>query len=352
MIPLAKNIKRYFSLKEFIVVAVAIVFSITVGVGVFQNLKKEVVINDNGKTVILKTMKNTVGEVLEQNGTRLSSDDFISLPLGAKLQKIRKNEIYIKRAIPIFVTVDGQEHKIMTYRDTVKDALVNSPLKLTDMDRLVGASFGDLVSKDMKVKVVRVREELISEKTAIAYKTLSRENNHLDKGKQVVVKDGKEGIREKKFRVVFEDGKEVLKELLKDSIIMAPINQIVEFGTIMNFKTSRGDVVRYKKEINMRATAYTASFADTGKHPGDPGFGITYTGVRAKRGIIAVDPKVIPLGTKVYIEGVGNTPDYGFAVAADIGSAIKGNKIDLYFDDSGTVDRWGVRKVKVYILTE
>ena len=120
----------------------------------------------------------------------------------------------------------------------------------------------------------------------------------------------------------------------------------------MNFNSSRGDVVRYSKILNMNATSYTASFADTGKHPDHPAFGITYTGMKVREGMIAVDPRVIPLGTKVYVEIPGPAPDYGFAIAADIGSAIKGNLIDLYFDSAERVSRWGKRKVIVYILNE
>jgi 3D (Asp-Asp-Asp) domain-containing protein len=74
--------------------------------------------------------------------------------------------------------------------------------------------------------------------------------------------------------------------------------------------------------------------------------------MRVRKGVIAVDPKVIPLGTKVYVEVAGNTPDYGYAVAADIGGAIKGDLIDLYFDSSDIVGRWGCKKVKVYILSD
>ena len=102
----------------------------------------------------------------------------------------------------------------------------------------------------------------------------------------------------------------------------------------------------------MWATAYTSSFEDTGKHPDHPEFGICYTGMKAREGIIAVDPKVIPLYTKVYVEVLGDTPDYGFAIAGDIGSAIKGNLIDLYLDTSEAVKKWGVKKVRVYILNE
>jgi 3D (Asp-Asp-Asp) domain-containing protein len=100
----------------------------------------------------------------------------------------------------------------------------------------------------------------------------------------------------------------------------------------------------------MKATAYTSSFEDTGKNPGDEGFGRTCTGITARRGVIAVDPGVIPLGTRVYVEVPGRAGDYGYAIAADTGSAIKGGKIDVYLDSNGEVYSWGVKKVKVYIL--
>lgn len=351
MIPLAKNIKRYFSFREVAIVLIAVSVSISIGVVFFLNLKKDVVINLDGKSIVVKTMKTTVKEVLEQNGINVSPDDFISMSLDRKLQKIAKNTINIKRAVPVNIYIDGGQMKIMTYRDTIQDALVNSRVKLSGLDRLDGVKPGDKIVKDMSIKVIRVKEELTSEKISVPYTVVNRENNHLDKGKQQVIKQGKEGIREKIFRIVYEDGKQILKQLKSDNIIAAPINKVIEFGTVLNFKTSRGDTVRYKKVLNMRATAYTSSYADTGKRKGDPGFGITYSGLKARYGLIAVDPRVIPLGTRLYVECNGRT-DYGFATAADIGGAIKGNRIDLYFDDSSTVDRWGVKKVQVYILTD
>jgi uncharacterized protein YabE (DUF348 family) len=351
MIRLAKNIKRYFSFKEFAIVVIAVAVSISVGVVFFLNMKKDVAINYDGKTLVVKTMKTTVKEVLEQNGITVSPDDFVSISLDKKLQKIGKNRIEIKKAMPVNVFIDGTKMKVMTYRNTVQEALVNSRVKLTGLDRLDGLKPGDKIVKDMNIKVIRVKEELLSEKTPVEFNVISRQNDHLDKGKQQVVKQGKEGIREKIFKVIFEDGKQVLKQMKSDNIIAAPINKIIEFGTVLNFRTSRGDIVRYRKVINMRATAYTSSYADTGKSKGDVGFGITYTGVKARKGLIAVDPRVIPLGTRLYVECNGRT-DYGFATAADIGGAIKGKLIDLYFEDSATVSRWGCKNVQVYILTD
>ncbi|EGD50148.1 3D domain-containing protein [Thermoanaerobacter ethanolicus JW 200] len=95
-------------------------------------------------------------------------------------------------------------------------------------------------------------------------------------------------------------------------------------GTLGVFTTSRGETFRYREIRTMVATAYTNSVTDTGKKPGDPNYGITATGTKATRGVIAVDPRVIPLGTRLYVEG------YGFGIAADTGGAIKGDKIDVF----------------------
>jgi 3D (Asp-Asp-Asp) domain-containing protein len=102
------------------------------------------------------------------------------------------------------------------------------------------------------------------------------------------------------------------------------------------------------ESVVVTATGYTAGVESTGKRPGDRGYGITYSGVKVRRGIvstIAADPKVFPIGTLLYI------PGYGYGVVADTGKAIKGNRIDLYFETTGQVYReWGKRTVQVEVL--
>ncbi|HEY4554310.1 MAG TPA: 3D domain-containing protein [Bacillaceae bacterium] len=96
------------------------------------------------------------------------------------------------------------------------------------------------------------------------------------------------------------------------------------------------------------ATGYTAGVESTGKHPGHPLYGITYSGVKVKRDLystIAADPKVFPIGTVLFI------PDYGYGVVADTGSAIKGHKIDLYYETVEEVyNEWGKKSVDVYVI--
>jgi len=96
------------------------------------------------------------------------------------------------------------------------------------------------------------------------------------------------------------------------------------------------------------ATGYTAGVESTGKSPEHPQYGITYSGVKVKRDLystIAADPSVFPIGTILYI------PEYGYGVVADTGGAIKGNKIDLYFDTVDEVySQWGKRELDVYVV--
>nr|WP_170226531.1 3D domain-containing protein [Cerasibacillus quisquiliarum] len=98
------------------------------------------------------------------------------------------------------------------------------------------------------------------------------------------------------------------------------------------------------------ATGYTAGYESTGKNPGHPEYGITFSGVKVKRDLystIAADLSIYPIGTIMYI------PDYGYGVVADKGGAIKGNKIDLYYETVEDVyKQWGKREVDVYIIQE
>jgi len=105
---------------------------------------------------------------------------------------------------------------------------------------------------------------------------------------------------------------------------------------------------RHFQAVEVTATGYYAGIESTGKSPGHPEYGITYSGVRVRKGLfstVAADPAVFPLGTILYI------PGYGYGVVADTGSAIKGKKLDLYFETKRQVyERWGKKKVQVSVL--
>lgn len=153
-------------------------------------------------------------------------------------------------------------------------------------------------------------------------------------GVRVVLKEGKPGLKKVRYEVVTINGKEQ-KRVLEEKVIRKPITRVILVGTGRNL-SSRGGVQRVKKVLEMEATAYCAGYDGVDR--------VTATGVRARYGIAAVDSRVIPLGTLLYVEG------YGLALAADRGRAIKGNRIDLFMESYAEAKRWGRRKVKVYIL--
>jgi len=111
-----------------------------------------------------------------------------------------------------------------------------------------------------------------------------------------------------------------------------------------NWRNYNGDEFYFTRRLTMRAFAYEAGPRSTGKRPGHPAFGVTFSGLPARVGVVAVDPNVIPIFTKLYIVG------YGFAIAADIGTGISGNSIDLFFDTVEECLQFGIRNVTVYII--
>jgi 3D (Asp-Asp-Asp) domain-containing protein len=112
----------------------------------------------------------------------------------------------------------------------------------------------------------------------------------------------------------------------------------------------------FKSVLSMNATAYCLCKKCCGKAETHPQYGVTASGYRITPGtnekVIAVDTSVIPLGTKVYVEGLNGANSYGYAIAADTGSAIKNMKIDLYMDSHAEALRWGFKKVNVYLLED
>jgi 3D (Asp-Asp-Asp) domain-containing protein len=161
-------------------------------------------------------------------------------------------------------------------------------------------------------------------------------SREVGRGRLVKAKDGKPGTVKRTYRIILHDGKAVGKELIKEERSEAT-NTLYLMGR-EGYQTSRGSWAR-SKVLDMVATAYTDSPAENG------GSTRAANGMGLEYGIVAVDPRVIPIGTKLYVEG------YGFAYAADTGGAIKGNRIDLCLPSYGACNNWGRRRVKVHVLS-
>jgi 3D (Asp-Asp-Asp) domain-containing protein len=153
----------------------------------------------------------------------------------------------------------------------------------------------------------------------------------------VKAREGKAGSVIRTWRITYKDEQVVSKELLKEEKVDP--KPTLFLMSRAGFETSRGAFMR-SKVLSMRATAYDPSPATIGRGA----TGRAANGMRAAYGIVAVDPRVIPLGSLVYVEG------YGFAIAADTGGAIKGNRIDLCYNSRHEACCYGSHRVRVHIL--
>lgn len=241
-----------------------------------------------------------------------------------------------RQGVPVQIQVNGQVLDLLTSAATVGDLLAEAGVRLGEQDR-VEPGLGDPVTGNLQVRVVRVVERLATEAQVLPFATVRREDPDLVAGETREVRPGTPGETRLVYREVWEDGVRLTRDLVEEQVTRPPVDRVVAYGTAG--VVSRGGVTyRYRRELVMTATGYAPG---DGMTPGS----YTATGVPARRGVVAVDPQVIPLGTRLYVEG------YGPAVAADTGGAIKGMKIDLCFDSVAEANAFGLRPgVKVYVL--
>ena len=157
-------------------------------------------------------------------------------------------------------------------------------------------------------------------------------NHKLTRGQVIVLRQGENGLVRKTYLLHQENGVEMKRQLLETVVLKEAISEISELGTKDAIMLASRDMRQPRQVIYVQATAYT--------HTGNN----TYTGVYPHIGTVAVDPVVIPLGSRLWIEG------YGYGIAQDTGGLIKGKRIDLFMDTVGECRSWGRRKVKAYIL--
>ncbi|MGF7058411.1 3D domain-containing protein [Brassicibacter mesophilus] len=341
MVELIKNNKHLF---VSIVILIGIVAASFVA---YDLVFHDVAISVDGDEIMLKTSKATVSELLGEKKINLDKEDYINVSLDRQLEDGLK--IDIKKAVPITVTLGNKKLEVKTAKDTVKEALDSLEIAYDENDK-IEPSLNEKVTSKLEINVTRVDEKIEVKSEEIPYKTITKNNKDLEKGKNVKVQNGERGLKEVKIKEIYENGELISSEIMEESVAKEPVNEIIEKGTKDFEIASRGSFAG-KRSAVMVATAYDLTYESTGKRPGDKYYGMTASGTRARPGVVAVDPKVIPLGTKLYIESLDGSKDYGYAVAEDTGGAIKGNRIDLFFESPKDVKAFGLRKVRVYIIS-
>ncbi|RAZ65840.1 G5 and 3D domain-containing protein [Planococcus maitriensis] len=334
------------------------------------------------------TTENTVSAILEKAEIEVTKYDEVSPALDETVDE--DTVIDVEKAYEVTIVDGGKDKKVWSTSTTVADFLKQHSIELSKLDR-VEQDMDELVLPNSKVEVVRVEKVTDVVEDAVKYAVETRKDSSLLKGSEKIVQKGQNGLVKKTYEVVKENGKEVKRELKKEKVVKEPKQQILAVGTkTVVASVSRGtakketatpvkqasaqkEAVPAKKaaapkavakapekakavpqpakkeaasepsggkEFYVSATAYTASCTGCS--------GITATGINLKANpglkVIAVDPRVIPLGSKVWVEGYGN------AIAGDTGGAIKGNKIDLFMPNRSDAIAFGRKQLKVKIL--
>jgi 3D (Asp-Asp-Asp) domain-containing protein len=240
--------------------------------------------------------------------------------------------------VKVRVFSDGAQRLVRTAQTTVGATLEEAGIILNPADQ-VYPSLDTKLTKHTAIRVLRVVEKVIVKKRSVDYRVVRRPSRLLRPGMVRVVQAGCPGQKQAIYKVVLKGGTPVSRSLVREEITRKPKDSIVLVGD--RRLSSRGYYTS-RRMLSMHATGY-----DPGPRSCGPrSTGYTATGMKAGYGVVAVDPKCIPLGTRLYVEG------YGFAVAGDVGRAIKGRRIDLGFDTYHTAKNFGRRHVNVHILKQ
>jgi len=292
---------------------------------------KTVTVQDNGQRKIVKGFASgSLASFLKAQGVVVTKDDHVHPGLSSSVSD--GMQVVIEHPVTVHLMDGRAETDIVTYAHSVNELFAEQNIVLGAADHVEVPMNATL--QDGETIVIHRRETNVRSKTqVIPFQTIRQRTDQLFQGQEHVLTYGVKGLLELKTTSVFVDGRQLHAETSK-SIQKQPVAQVIEIGTkprtysISSRSSSPGLIER---QITVVATAYC-------------GGGRTATGEFAGPGVIAVDPRVIPLGTKLYVPGVG------IVHAEDTGGAIVGNRIDVWFSTEAQAVAWGVRTITIYVV--
>ncbi|EAE8868977.1 DUF348 domain-containing protein [Listeria monocytogenes] len=310
---------------------------------------RQITINDNGTKKDVWSKKANVADLLKDENITTRPQDVLNVALDTKL----KNglEVNINRAIQLSLQNGAKKDTVWTTKTKVSDLLAEKNIKLDQDDRVSPAKDSNLKEK-MTVEVTYVNSKAEKKNEQVKFETVYKEDDSLNKGVEKVVQEGKNGKKVVEYKVTFENGKEKKRDVIKENVTSNKTDKVVVRGTkekvvatpVSNVSTSSATSSSSSsasstpsggKTYKMESTAYSGG--------GTTAYGINLSANPGLK-VIAVDPRIIPLGSKVWVEG------YGEAIAGDTGGAIKGNIVDVYFPNESQCYSWGRRMVTVKVL--
>ncbi len=337
-----KALSKFASPRKILVTVTLVLMIISTCLTLTAATIHEFTVLDGTETKTFKTVKHTVGEAIIDAELNLSEYDLVSVPLNTLVDDTEV--VVIKRAADIFVK-DGLKDVY-----SVKTAYENAEDILFQHDIAVDGN--DIVSFDGKtLEIIRVEIKSETVTNEIPFETVYEDDSSLYMGTNKTVTEGVAGSEVFVYENLYHNGEFVERELISQEITAEPVNKVVKRGTKLKpipaprAASALTPPTSYSKVITCRATAYDGSYETLGKLNPRTALGAVPT-----VGTVAVDPRVIPLGTKLYITSVDGSYVYGYGFAGDTGGAIKGNRVDLFMGSRREALSFGSRTVNVYIL--
>lgn len=323
-------------------ISVVLIVSVVLFTG-FMHARKIVTIVDGEQKMQFITLKTDVDEILKSKDINLSYQDLCDVEDDG--HDIRIN---IDRAVCVYLTVGREKSTVrINSRATVLDVLKERGVELGP-DDVINVDKNVVVYDGMEICINIVKYNLREEVVEIDFKREIENTDELYEGETRIKSAGQKGELRKEYTDKYIDGQ--LVEVVENSsnVTKNPVNEVVLKGT-----KKKEVPTEVPTEVPIDASNVPASYKRviSGKASAYTGGGCTATGRKAARGLVAVDPKKIPYGTKLYISSPCGYV-YGYAIAADCGGMmINGSRlVDLYMDTEQECRRFGVKDVNIYIL--
>mgnify|MGYP002730843427 FL=1 len=306
----------------------------------FDVIKANKITIDNcGEKQTISLAKGTVQEVLDRTGITLTDNKSVTPSLNTVITD--DTNIYIYNAKNIKLTTNGTEMSVKAPEGTVENALNILGYTVTDND-ILSVDKNAQVEDDMEIilKKVTYVDEKSTEK--ISYDTIEKDSDDIMTGESEVSQKGVDGEKEVTKRCKYIDGKYASTKVIGEKVTKEPVDKVILNGTKRGTTTdTSGAPVSYRYMVSGSGTAYTAA-------PGS----LTATGTTVYEGGVAVNPAIIPYGSKLYIEAADGSHVYGYATAVDTGGALMDGSaiVDLFYFSYDDCVNFGRRDVNVYVL--
>ncbi len=282
---------------------------------------------------------------VEKAGIEFENADTTDVDPDTLLKKNMK--INILRSYKIKLVVDGKKRSVDYAAGTVSDVLKREGIKL-GKDDVVKPGLSKTLKPGSKIVVKRVKYVTREVEKIIKYGTQTKQSGVLAEGLKRVARQGRDGSKTVTYEDKIVNGKVVSSKKIGEVVNVKAVDKVVVIGTrgaganrVTNIEGS-GAPTSYIKTFHGPATAYTAKAGAK-----------TASGAVARRGLVAVNPKQIPYGSKLYIVADDGTV-YGYCTAADTGGFVtngSGTLVDLYMDSYGECTQWGKRNVTIYVIS-